>query len=160
MEATEYATYLKKQIYEDLISIRDSINRVDHPERYALVNAEIETRDRIPVPPPLAGVSHDPMLRPHTQAEAVSSLTKALIIIGFLIQVTCTFMRYAESEDIQTARVLLAFGGGVMSAVGSARFAKTLGYSRWLGVLGLFGIIGIGLLCALPRRQPRRKKSD
>ena len=157
MEDREYDAYLKKQTYEDLLSIRTSINRVAQPARFALVNAEIETRDRIPAPPPLAGISPDPMLRPHTQPEEVSSLTKALIIIGFLIQVACAFMRYAEGEAFQTARVLLALGGGVMSAVGTARFAKTLGYSCWLGVLGLFGILGIGLLCALPRRQPLQK---
>jgi hypothetical protein len=156
MEDTEYEAYLKKQTYDDLLSIRTSINRVAQPARFALVNAEIETRDRIPAPSPLAGKNPDPMLRPHTQPEEVSSLTKALVIIGFLIQVACAFMRYAEGEDVQTVRVLLALGGGVLSAVGTARFAKTLGYSRWLGVLGLFGILGIGLLCALPRRQPRQ----
>ena len=157
MEDREYEAYLKKQTYEDLLSIRSSINRVAQPARFALINTEIETRDRIPAPPPLAGISPDPMLRPHTQPEEVNSLTKALIIIGFLIQVACAFMRYAEGETLQTARVLLAMGGGVVSAVGTARFAKTLGYSRWLGALGLFGILGIGLLCALPRKQSRQK---
>lgn len=157
MEDREYEAYLKKQTYEDLLSIMTSINRVAQSACFALVNAEIESRDRIPVPPPMSGINPDPMLRPHAQPEEVGALTKALIIIGFLIQVACAFVRYADANAFQALRVSLALGAGVMSAVGSARFAKRMGYSRWLGVLGLFGIIGIGLLCALPRRQPRNE---
>ncbi len=156
MEDAEYAAYLKKQTYEDLISIRDSLNRTTLPARFALVNGEIESRDSVPVPPPLSGITPDPMLRPHAPLEEVSLLTKVLVIIGFLIQVACIFAKQADAEAFQTIRVSLALGGGIMSAVGSARFARSMGYSRWLGVLGLFGIIGIGLLCSLPRRHPQK----
>ncbi len=75
MEDTEYEAYLKKQTCEDLLSIRNSINRVANHARFALVNVEIESRERMPVPPPLSGLSPDPMLRPHTQPEEVSSPT-------------------------------------------------------------------------------------
>jgi len=158
MQDTEYQAYVKKQSYNDLLSIRNSLSKTTYPDRYAMVIAEIEARDKGPVPPPLSGISPDPMLRPHTQPEDVSTLTKALIILGFLIQVSSTFMSNAETEAFQMLRLSLALIGGIISAVGTARYARNMGYSRWLGVLGLLGIIGLGLLCALPRRQTRNER--
>jgi hypothetical protein len=157
MDDIEYQAYLKKQTYDDLLSIRDSINRMARPERFALINTEIEVRDHIPVPPPLTGIRPDPMLRPYAQPAAITTLTKALVIGGFFIQVACALTKFADPDAFRAVHDSLAIGGGVLSAVGSAMFAKANGYSRWLGVLGFFGLIGIGYLFALPRKQPRHQ---
>ena len=53
MDDNSYPAYLKGQSYETLQSIRSSLDRSSHPDRYAMVLAEIEARDKRPVPPPL-----------------------------------------------------------------------------------------------------------
>jgi len=47
-----YGAYLKKQSSDDLQSILNSINKMAHPARYAMVIAEIEVRDKLPKPQP------------------------------------------------------------------------------------------------------------
>ena len=52
MNEPSYADYLKTQSYEDLLSIRNSIDKTAHPDRHAMVVAEIEARGQQPPPPP------------------------------------------------------------------------------------------------------------
>jgi len=53
MDDKTYPAYLKGQSYKDLLSIRGSLDKSSHPDRYAMVIAEIDARDKLPVPPPL-----------------------------------------------------------------------------------------------------------
>lgn len=48
IDDAEYPAYLKKTSYEDLLIIRDEIDRKAHPSRYAMVIAEIAERDKLP----------------------------------------------------------------------------------------------------------------
>ena len=54
MDDTEYSAYLKGQSNDDILSIRGSLDRVAHPERYRMVMAEIETREKEPITDHLA----------------------------------------------------------------------------------------------------------
>lgn len=51
MNDEEYQSYLKTQVYADLLSIRNSLNRAAYPGRYDQVIAEIDARDKMSVPP-------------------------------------------------------------------------------------------------------------
>ena len=51
MEDKAYPAYLKRQSHDDLLSIRDSLDKVAHLERYAMVLAEIESCEKSPVSP-------------------------------------------------------------------------------------------------------------
>jgi hypothetical protein len=52
MDEKSYPDYLKAQSYEDLVSIRNSLDKAAHPDRYAMVIPEIETRGKMPESPP------------------------------------------------------------------------------------------------------------
>src|SRR5208282_1945433 len=45
MSDEDYSSYLKKQSYDDLLAISFSLDKDAHRERYAMIFAEIATRD-------------------------------------------------------------------------------------------------------------------
>ena len=149
MNNGDYQAYLTKQSYEELMFIRGSLNKIAYPERYALVVAEIDNRDTVTAPSPCPGMNNDLSGRSDARPTEVSPLTKTLILGGFILQVVAAFMRYADAEALQTARPIVALLGAAFGVVGCVKFARTIGRSRWWGLCGLLGILGIGVLCAL-----------
>jgi hypothetical protein len=45
MPDEDYSSYLKRQSYADLLAVSCSLDKESHPERYAMVLAEIAVRD-------------------------------------------------------------------------------------------------------------------
>ena len=151
MDNTEYQAYLKKQSDADLLSIRNSLDRGAYPDRYAMIIAEIEARDKLSVTgsyPTSNNTSANGSARPN----GVTPLITILVFGGLLLHLGSGFMSYAEAA--LTVRFLVAIIGSVMSVGGCISYAKKMGYSGWLGLLGLFGIIGLGILAALPAKIP------
>ena len=52
MQDEDYRAYLRRQSYDDLLSIRSSLDKSSHPDRYAIVLEEIEARGKQPAPLP------------------------------------------------------------------------------------------------------------
>lgn len=151
MQAADYQAYLKKQTYEDLLSIRSSLNRHDCPDRYALVVSEIDERDKLPPPLPTEGSSAAGMRQ--MLPREITLATKLLLLIGFVAQFGSHFMQYASAEVVQSARFIVALIGSALFIIGCVKFSRTKGRSAWFGLLGIFNILGLGVLCALEERQ-------
>jgi hypothetical protein len=46
MPDEDYSAYLKRQSYDDLLAISYSLDKDAHPERYAMVSAEVAVREK------------------------------------------------------------------------------------------------------------------
>jgi len=153
MQDAEYQELLKKQSYEDLLAIRRSLNRVAHPERFALVIAEIDGRDKLTIPPPLPGNKLDTTWRSSSMPTDVGPLTKLLLVVGFLFQAVSLFMRYAETQAVLASCPIVALAGVILLVAGCVRLARSTGRSGGYGLFGLLGLIGLAILCALPKKS-------
>lgn len=58
MDDNEYPAYLKGQSLDDLLSIRDSLDGRARPVRYAMVLAEIATREKSPATVPATSIDN------------------------------------------------------------------------------------------------------
>jgi hypothetical protein len=151
MQDTEYQAYLKKQSYEDLLSIRSSLNAQTYPDRYAMVISELDERDKLP--PPLQTTGKALTWTSNVRPKEIRFVTKFLLAIGFVAQFGSCFMQYAEAEVIRATRPIVALVGAALFIAGCVQVSKTKGRSAWFGLLGVFNILGLGVICALEERQ-------
>lgn len=68
MQDEEYRAYVKRQSYDDLLSISRSLDKISQPDRYAMVMTEIAERDKRPETAP-------------AQAKVEAKRTKTLTIV-------------------------------------------------------------------------------
>jgi hypothetical protein len=153
MNDAEYRDYLKKQSFDDLLAIRNTLDSIAHPDRFALVIAEIEGRDKLTVPPPLPGSELEATWRSSSMPADIGLLTKILLGIGFLCHLASFFMQYAEAHAVLASRLIVALAGVILFVAGCVRLARCMGRSRFYGLFGLLGLIGLAVLFLLPKKS-------
>ncbi len=152
MQDAEYQEYLKKKSYDDLLSIRSSLNGNAHPERFALVIAEIDGRDNLTVPPPPPGSNREATWRSSSMPTEIGLLTNLLLGIGFIFQIASVFMTIAQAQAVLASRPIVALVGGILFVAGCVRLARCMGRSCFYGLFGVFGIFGLAILCSMGKK--------
>jgi len=115
MNEPSYADYLKTQSYEDLLSIRNSIDKTVHPDRHAMVVAEIEARGQQPPPPPadpksvrrralvllicLAGAILASIVRRYVQDPSLRMLLHAVSVCIMVVGILFTSSTFTEKKS-------------------------------------------------------------
>jgi len=144
MQDAEYLAYLKKQSYEDLVSISQSIDKQAQSERYAMVIAEIMERDR---------VSKEPK---QIYASSQSAISRKLLCIGllpciFALHCAIGFLLYRACRNLHTNDITDLFVVGLPFLSAMVAYAYALHLSNWFRPFKAwraFGMLTISLFLA------------
>lgn len=78
-----------------------------------------------------------------------------LMIIGFVVLLIGRGVTKISNEGMVIGSVI-GVAGLVVFVWGTMNYAETKGYSKWLGLLGVFSCIGFLIMVLIPEKRPRR----
>jgi APA family basic amino acid/polyamine antiporter len=73
--------------------------------------------------------------------------------IWLAFRLALTGSNHAPGITVTVFAALIAYAGLVLWVRGCACYAVVKGYSRWLGLVGVFSLVGLGIVAALPARR-------
>jgi basic amino acid/polyamine antiporter, APA family len=73
--------------------------------------------------------------------------------IWLAFRLALTGSNHALGITVTVFAALVAYAGLVLWVRGCACYAVAKGYSRWLGLVGIFSLVGLGIVAALPPRH-------